>query len=120
MPFPCVRADPGAKPSEPFRERLECCEGGNTGRRTDWPCRMEPEGCHVAVRSAPGRDRAEAVGIGSPPENASSWAGWDCRRAGTTALKDRMMALAQSAAATNLREDAKPYSSKVLPTSSSA
>ena len=33
--------DPGAKPSEPLRERLECCEGGNTGRRAIWPCRAE-------------------------------------------------------------------------------
>src|SRR5215831_10218231 len=30
-------APPGAKPFEPFRERLECSEGGNTGRRTIGP-----------------------------------------------------------------------------------
>src|SRR6516162_5744304 len=37
MPFPCSLLQPGAKPFEPFRERLECSEGGNTGRRTISP-----------------------------------------------------------------------------------
>jgi hypothetical protein len=42
MPFPCFKSsvlDPGAKPLEPFGERLECSEGGSTGRRAKWPCR---------------------------------------------------------------------------------
>ena len=33
--------DPGAKPHEPFGERLECSAGGNTGRQADWPCRFK-------------------------------------------------------------------------------
>ncbi len=40
MPFPCFKSsvlDPGAKPLEPFGERLECSEGGSTGRRAKWP-----------------------------------------------------------------------------------
>ena len=32
--------DPGAKPLEPFGERLECSEGRSTGRRAKWPYRM--------------------------------------------------------------------------------
>src|SRR6185436_19377615 len=31
---------PARSPSNPFRERLECSEGGNTGRRARRPCRM--------------------------------------------------------------------------------
>ena len=34
---------PGAKPLEPFGERLECYEGENTGRRADWPCHVSRE-----------------------------------------------------------------------------
>src|SRR4030095_16531734 len=71
LPSLFVGADPGAKPSEPFRERLECCEGGNTGRRAIWPCHNR---ICVAVRSAPGRDRAEAVVIGVSDRNASNCA----------------------------------------------
>src|SRR5262249_51706942 len=37
MPFPCSLLHPGAKPFEPFRERPESSEGGNTGRRTTGP-----------------------------------------------------------------------------------
>ncbi len=62
---------PGAKPFEPFRERLESSEGGNTGRRAIRPCHAAFQENRTAVRSAPGRDRAEAGFIGCPSENAS-------------------------------------------------
>ena len=53
---PCPRSRRQAPRA--LRERLECSEGGNTGRRTSGPTgfmQWKP-----AVRSAPGRDRAEA------------------------------------------------------------
>ena len=59
MPFPCRVRSSGAKPFEPFGKAREFSEGGNTGRRTMRSCRP----CRgTAVRSAPGRDRAEARG----------------------------------------------------------
>ena len=62
--FPCVVARPGAKPFEPFRERLESSEGGNTGRRA-MQALPRRQCTRAAVRSAPGRDRAEARVIGA-------------------------------------------------------
>src|SRR5258708_37410190 len=34
-------AFPGGKPFEPFGKDSICSEGGSTGRRTDWPCRIK-------------------------------------------------------------------------------
>ena len=62
------RSFPGAKPFESFRERLECCEGGNTGRRTIMSCRAASG--RAADRSVPSRDRAEAAVIRSSGEKA--------------------------------------------------
>jgi hypothetical protein len=57
MPFPfCPRSSRRQAPRA-LRERLERSEGGNTGRRTAGPCRAARNG--AAVRSAPGRGRAE-------------------------------------------------------------
>src|SRR5665213_74376 len=42
-----------------LRERLECSEGGNTGRRAQRPYRSR-----AAIRSAPNRDRRSARVIG--------------------------------------------------------
>src|SRR5882724_2134841 len=36
-----VGAVPGGKPFEPFGKDSICSEGGSTGRRTDWPCRIK-------------------------------------------------------------------------------
>src|ERR1700716_2937633 len=36
-----VSAVPGGKPFEPFGKDSICSEGGSTGRRTDWPCRIK-------------------------------------------------------------------------------
>src|SRR6516164_1946725 len=54
-PLPC---SPGREAPRTLRERLECSEGGNTGRRTRKPYRARRSVC-AAVRSAPGRGRAE-------------------------------------------------------------
>src|SRR5262245_49791850 len=69
MPFPCSNPvlDPGAKPLEPFGERLECSEGGSTGRRTNRSCRLE---FGPAVRSAPNQDRWSPGFIGFFAEKA--------------------------------------------------
>jgi hypothetical protein len=41
MSFPKVSANPGGKPFETFGKDSEISsEGGNTGRRTDWPCHI--------------------------------------------------------------------------------
>jgi hypothetical protein len=41
MSFPGVGAVPGGKPFETFGKDSETSsEGGNTGRRTDWPCHI--------------------------------------------------------------------------------
>ena len=61
MPFPCLSCSPRRQAPRALRERLECSEGGNTGRRTMWPYRPHAN-MSTAVRSAPGRDRAEARG----------------------------------------------------------
>jgi len=52
---------PGAKPFEPFRERLESSEGGNTGRRT---IEALPHGNHPGGRpfsSRPGVERKRGL-----------------------------------------------------------
>src|SRR5262245_27253916 len=69
MPFPCSNPvlDPGAKPLEPFGERLECSEGGSTGRRTNRSCQLE---FGPAVRSAPNQDRWSPGFIGFFAEKA--------------------------------------------------
>src|SRR4030095_6084706 len=59
--------DPGAKPLEPFGERLECSEGGSTGRQTNRSCRLE---FGPAVRSAPNQDRWSPGFIGFFAEKA--------------------------------------------------
>ena len=61
--------DPGAKPLEPFGERLECSEGGSTGRRAKWPYRLI-NCAQPAVRSAPNQDRRSARFIGGFLKNA--------------------------------------------------
>src|ERR1039458_7597266 len=48
-----------------LRERLECSEGGNTGRRAHWPYRFSSSSRRKpAVRSAPNQDRRNARVIG--------------------------------------------------------
>src|SRR5437763_2879090 len=54
-----VSCSPGREAPRTLRERLECSEGGNTGRRTREPYRARARS-RTAVRSAPGRGRAEA------------------------------------------------------------
>jgi hypothetical protein len=40
--FPKVGAVPGGKPFETFgKDSGSSSEGGSTGRRTDWPCRIK-------------------------------------------------------------------------------
>jgi hypothetical protein len=41
-PFSCVGANLGGKPFETFEKGLgrKSSEGGNTGRRADWPCHI--------------------------------------------------------------------------------
>src|SRR5690242_5791128 len=58
--------DPGAKPLEPFGERLECSEGGSTGRRTN----KALPASQPAVRSTPNQDRRSARFIGGFREKA--------------------------------------------------
>jgi hypothetical protein len=58
MPFPSSFARPRRQAPRTLRERLECSEGGSTGRRTIWPYRVDIS-IGAAVRSAPGRGRAE-------------------------------------------------------------
>ena len=42
MSFPSVGAVPGGKPFETFgKDSGLSSEGGSTGRRTDWPCRIK-------------------------------------------------------------------------------
>jgi len=42
MSFPDVGAATGVKPFEPFgKDSGSSSEGGNTGRRTDWPCHIK-------------------------------------------------------------------------------
>src|SRR5690242_5797190 len=83
--------DPGAKPLEPFGERLECSEGGSTGRRTN---RVLPAH-QPAVRSAPNQDRWSAWFIGGFREKArqnkaTAFAGWTSggTRSQVTALQE--------------------------------
>jgi hypothetical protein len=58
--FPSVGAVPGGKPFEAFgKDSGISSEGGSTGRRADWPCRINiTKKGEIAetVRSAPGRD----------------------------------------------------------------
>src|SRR6516165_9839372 len=58
------RHSPRREAPRTLRERLECSEGGNTGRRTGkvLPCPMRLRAKGTAVRSAPGRGRAESKG----------------------------------------------------------
>ena len=58
MPFPLCLRSPRREAPRTLRERLECSEGGNTGRRTRWSYPSIPL-TGAAVRSAPGRGRAE-------------------------------------------------------------
>ena len=58
MPFPSSFARSRRQAPRTLRERLECSEGGNTGRRAIWPYRVDIA-IGAAVRSAPGRGRAE-------------------------------------------------------------
>src|SRR5262249_37759233 len=82
-------APPGAKPFETFRERLECSEGGNTGRRTIGSCRTAL--CHAAVRSVPSRERAEAAVLRRSGEKGR-------RRGGVAGLRAHPPPLARRAA----------------------
>jgi len=73
---------PGAKPFEPFRERLESSEGGNTGHRA---IKALPHGNHPGGRpfsSRPG-GRAEARVIGSFDQKASRRSQWPTPRSGS-------------------------------------
>src|SRR5262249_60170561 len=82
-------APPGAKPFEPFRERLECSEGGNTGRRTIGPAAWHRPSSRP-FSSQPGssgsagytesRRKGKAVrnGAGAPAAPRSAWQG-GCR-----------------------------------------
>src|SRR4051812_19468697 len=72
MPFPVWPwLYPGAKPFEPFRERLES-KIRRREHRTPDPSALPRarSGERTAVRSAPGRDRAEARVIRASDENA--------------------------------------------------
>jgi hypothetical protein len=80
--FPSVSAVPGGKPFETFGKDSELSsEGGSTGRRTDWPCRIKiawkvkllrpsvqlPAGIHgCAGYKGFGRDGKEAIWPNSP------------------------------------------------------
>src|ERR1700730_14308897 len=56
----CPRS-PRRQAPRALRERLECSEGGDTGRRTRGSYRAWRFDAGTAVRSAPGRGRAEGA-----------------------------------------------------------
>src|SRR3984957_21297131 len=56
----CPRS-PRRQAPRALRERLECSEGGDTGRRTRGSYRVWRFSADTAVRSAPGRGRAEGA-----------------------------------------------------------
>src|SRR3954454_7108728 len=71
MAFPCAHMRRSRRQApRALRERLECSEGGNTGRRTNGSCRIER--IKTAVRSAPSRDQRSAPYIGISRQSASS------------------------------------------------
>src|SRR5579872_3017777 len=72
--------DSGAKPLEPFQGRLECSEGGSTGRRVK---KTLPLSSKTAVRSAPSRDQRSARVIGG---KCGKKQGERSRRAGVRAV----------------------------------
>ena len=78
MPFPSSFARSRRQAPRTLRERLECSEGGGTGRRTIWPYRGDIS-IDAAVRSAPGRGRAEKQALyagGRERQGGSIVAGW--------------------------------------------
>src|SRR5712691_2442534 len=88
MPLLRLRADPAPSPSCLSGKARKLKEGGNTGRRTIRSCRchfgpkamLEALRCvTAAVRSAPGRDRAEAGVIEALSRNATGKAPKCCR-----------------------------------------
>src|SRR4029077_6877474 len=59
MPFRCAWPAPALSPSC-LSERRESSEGGNTGRRADWPCRL-PSGMRPSVQLPAGVERKPAL-----------------------------------------------------------
>src|SRR6266436_5990227 len=81
-PCLCWRG-PGVKPFEAFgKDSWDSSEGGNTGRRADWPCHINiawSGEIAETVRSVPGRDPRMARFIRILPSIASETGGfrWD-------------------------------------------
>src|ERR1700722_20827075 len=70
----CPRS-PRRQAPRALRERLECSEGGDTGRRTRVSYLVGRSNTRMAVRSAPGRGRAEWVLIRAAGEERQGYRG---------------------------------------------